>query len=657
MRFFNIILICVVFLSAQPVLLSQENGYDFLKNIPDSLKADTLVRLSKKYRLNDFPKALGIAKKALEVSLQVNDSVQTGNAYNCIGNAQHLMGNYEEALKNYLLAYTVFENIHSVKGLGSSCINLGVLNEDKANHVEALKYYHKAAEYSSRSGNRANTASVYNNIGIVFNNMGNVDSSLVYAFKALDIRKQLRNEDVQQTLGTSYSNIAILYMKKKDYTSAEKYYMLSYEEDVANNDMNSLAKTLSNLGDFYYQKGDYQKALKYLGSAKDTADKIGLTPLLLDVYWNFFCVYKKIDKYKEAAGYMEKYALLKDSLDGVKNHEMLEEMQTRYETEKKEQQIDLLNKDNLLKETQLNDEKTVRYFMFGFIAVIVISSIFIYNAYRNKKRANELLEEKNTEIQKQRNLLGEKNKEILDSINYAKNLQNAILPSLSSIRKHLPHTFIFYKPKDIVAGDFYWYFHSGNTVFIAAADCTGHGVPGAMVSMVCSNALNKVVKEQSIKDPGEILNAVKDLVVETYSKSAVKDGMDISMAAITDNGAEVRVSWAGANNPLWYVRSGTFTEIKADKQPIGKFDYSKPFTTHDITLSKGDNLFFITDGYADQFGGPKGKKFKYAQLKELLVKNISLSPEEQQHQLEKEFNDWSTGHQQVDDITIIGVRL
>ncbi|MGZ3902591.1 MAG: SpoIIE family protein phosphatase, partial [Bacteroidia bacterium] len=511
--------------------------------------------------------------------------------------------------------------------------------------------------YSAKSGNRANTASVYNNIGIVFNDMGNVDSSLVYAFKALEIRKQLRNEDVQQTLGTSYSNIAILYMKKKDYAAAEKYYMLSYDEDLANNDMNSLAKTLGNLGDFYYQKGDYSKALKYLGAAQDTAKNIGLTPLLLDVYWNYFCVYKKIDKYKEAAEYMEKYAVLKDSLDGVKNHEVLEEMQTRYETEKKEQQIDLLNKDNLLKETQLNDEKMVRYFMFGFIAVVVISSVFIYNAYRNKKRANELLKEKNTEIQRQRNLLGEKNKEILDSINYAKNLQDAILPSLAGIRKHLPGTFIFYKPKDIVAGDFYWFFHSGNALFIAAADCTGHGVPGAMVSMVCTNALNKVVKEQSIKDPGEILNAVKDIVVETYSKSAVKDGMDISLASITKQGNETKVLWAGANNPLWYIKDGSFAEIKADKQPIGKFDYSKPFTTHAVSLSTGDNLFFITDGYADQFGGPKGKKFKYAQLKELLCKNAALSPEEQEHQLIKEFNDWSTGHLQVDDVTIIGIRL
>lgn len=657
MRFFNKILTLSLLLVISSQLFSQKDEYAFLQNMPDSLKADSLVRLSKKYRLNDFAKAFTVAKKALEVSLQVNDSAQTGNAYNCMGNAQHLMGNYEDALKNYLLAYTVFENIHSIKGLGSTCINLGVLNADKANHAEALKYYHKAADYSAKSGNRANTASVYNNIGIVFSDMGNIDSSLVYAFKALEIRKELRNEDVQQTLGTSYSNIAILYIKKKDYTSAEKYYMLSYSEDLASNDLNSLAKTLSNLGDFYFQKGDYKKSLNYLKAAEDTAKSIGLTPLLLDVYWNYFAVYKKIEKYKEGAEYLEKYALLKDSLDGVKNHEVLQEMQTRYETEKKEQQIDLLNKDNLLKEAQLNDEKLVRYFMFGFIAVIIMSSVFIYNAYRNKKRANELLKEKNTEIQRQRNLLGEKNKEILDSINYAKNLQDAILPQLSIVRKYLPNTFVFYKPKDIVAGDFYWFFSSGKNIFLAVADCTGHGVPGAMVSMVCANALNKAVKEQGLQDPGAILDEVKNLVVEAYSKSEMKDGMDISLARINKDDNGINVSWAGANNPLWYIKSGAFAEIKADKQPIGKFDYSKAFTTHKISLAPGDSLFFITDGYADQFGGPKGKKYKYAPLKEFLHRNSSLPFEEQEQLLDKEFKNWSAGHQQVDDVTVIGVRL
>ncbi len=654
------ILFCLIAFLSGSLLFSQDKiDLKFIDNIPDSLKADTLNRLAKKYRLNDFNKSLFYCKKALEVALRVNDSIQVGNAYNGIGNENHLQGNYEEALKNYLLALTVFENLKSVKGLGSTSINLGVLNADKGNHLEALKYYHKAAIYAEKSGNLANTASVYNNIGIVFNDLGNADSALIYGFKALEIRKKMNSDDVQQTLGSSYSNIAVIYVKQKKFAEAEKYYLLSYNEDVANDDLNSLSKTLSNLGDLYAQMGDNAKALRYLKTAEDSAKKIEQLPLLVDIYWNFAMVYKKTENYKLASVYMEKYATLKDSIDGVKNHEVIEELQARYSTEKKEQEIVLLNKDNLLKESQLSEEKRIKYFVFGFAAVVLFSAVFIFNAYRNKKRANGLLKEKNREIQKQKNLLSEKNNEILDSIKYAKHLQDAIMPPVSLVKEHLPGAFIFYKPKDIVAGDFYWFHAAGDKLFFAAADCTGHGVPGAMVSMVCANALNRAVKEFGLTEPGKILDTVTKLVIETYEKSesGVSDGMDISMVCMAKQKENYEVKWCGANNPLWFIKAGNFNEIKADKQPVGKFENHKPFTTHTLSLVKGDKIFLLTDGFADQFGGQKGKKYKYAPLKEFLVKHSSAGPDEQKLALETEFAAWRGKLEQVDDVTILGVNL
>jgi serine phosphatase RsbU (regulator of sigma subunit) len=216
---------------------------------------------------------------------------------------------------------------------------------------------------------------------------------------------------------------------------------------------------------------------------------------------------------------------------------------------------------------------------------------------------------------------------------------------------------VLYKPKDIVAGDFYWMEEINDCVLIAAADCTGHGVPGAMVSVVCSNALNRAVKEFHLSDTGAILDKVTDLVLETFEKSVseVKDGMDISLVSI--NKLSKKIQWSGANNPLWYFDNGELKEITADKQPIGKTDNRKPFTAHTFVCKPNTTLYLFTDGYADQFGGPKGKKFKYKPLQELLSENHKKEPQSQQTILNTAFDNWKGELEQVDDVCIIGIKL
>jgi serine phosphatase RsbU (regulator of sigma subunit) len=233
----------------------------------------------------------------------------------------------------------------------------------------------------------------------------------------------------------------------------------------------------------------------------------------------------------------------------------------------------------------------------------------------------------------------------------------AILPTTETVREHLPESFIFYQPKDIVAGDFYWMEHLDGITFIAAADSTGHGVPGAMVSIVCSNALNRAVKEFRLRKTGEVLNKTRELVLETFAKSSsdVKDGMDISLLAI--HKAKQSISWSGANNSLWYVADGKLNEIKGDKQPIGKTENAKSFTTHEVGYQTGNHFYLYTDGYADQFGGSKGKKFKYRQLQEFVLANSFRTMEEQKQMLEEEFDNWKGNLEQVDDVTIIGLKI
>ena len=300
--------------------------------------------------------------------------------------------------------------------------------------------------------------------------------------------------------------------------------------------------------------------------------------------------------------------------------------------------------------------------------VLIITFIMWNVSFRKEVKLRAIAEEK---LKETLNEVEEKNREITDSINYAKRIQDAIMPSHDFIKTHLPNFHIYYQPKDIVAGDFYWAEKIGDSFYIAAADCTGHGVPGALVSVVCSNALNRTVKEFKLTEPGQILDKTRELVLESFSKSGgdIKDGMDISLLSI--KGTEVK--WAGANNPLWYVEGSVssslsvraesrtenkgLVEVKANKQPIGKTDNPLPFTTHLLNVAKGDTLYLFTDGYADQFGGPKGKKFKYKQFEELLISSKELPLNEQFELIEKNLNEWKVGLEQVDDVCVIGIRL
>jgi serine phosphatase RsbU (regulator of sigma subunit) len=277
--------------------------------------------------------------------------------------------------------------------------------------------------------------------------------------------------------------------------------------------------------------------------------------------------------------------------------------------------------------------------------------------YKQKQKANRELSIKNETIILQKHLVEEKQKEILDSITYAKRLQQAILPHKEFLDKYIPDNFILYKPKDIVAGDFYWAEKIGDLFFIAAADSTGHGVPGAMVSVVCSNALNRSVKEFKLTDTGKVLDKTRELVIETFEKSnaEVKDGMDISLLCIDLKNKTI--FWSGANNPLWYIQNNELKEIKAHKQPIGKTDNPTPFITHQILCNEPSVFYLFTDGFADQFGGPNGKKFKYKQLSDLLIKNNRLSQKEQAQIIEKTFNEWKGELEQVDDVCVIGIRI
>jgi serine phosphatase RsbU (regulator of sigma subunit) len=293
-------------------------------------------------------------------------------------------------------------------------------------------------------------------------------------------------------------------------------------------------------------------------------------------------------------------------------------------------------------------QQILTYATAGGLVLVGFFLIYVFNRLKVTRKQKGIIEYAHHE-------LGEKNKEIVDSINYAKRIQSAILPPKKVVKEHLKESFILYKPKDVVAGDFYWLETKEKKVLFAAADCTGHGVPGAMVSVICNNALNRSVREHGLTDPSMILDKTREIVVQEFEKSEeeVKDLMDFALCSLEGN----RLQYAGAHNPLWIIRNGEILETKANKQQIGKFDNPEPYTTHSFELKKGDSVYIFSDGFVDQFGGEKGKKFKVSAFRNLLLSVQDKSLEEQKTILNDTFETWRGKLEQIDDVCVIGIRI
>lgn len=299
------------------------------------------------------------------------------------------------------------------------------------------------------------------------------------------------------------------------------------------------------------------------------------------------------------------------------------------------------------------------------LLVYILIRLSIRRVKAQNERLEQIVEERTTEIAKQNTKLEiqkaeieQKSNDILDSIKYAERIQTAILPTDDTLNNIFEgEHFVLYKPKDIVSGDFYWADKFDNQAIFAAVDCTGHGVPGAFVSIVGFNGLNRTVNEFDLRQPAQILDKLTDLVVGTFAKSEsqIKDGMDIALCNI-DYSKNI-LTYAGANNPLILIRNGELTEIKANKQPIGEFHNRVPFTNHELKLEKGDCIYVFSDGFADQFGGEKGKKFKNKALKELLIEISTFDMRTQRAKLSEAFENWKGDFEQLDDVCMFGVKI
>lgn len=605
-------------------------------------------QLAKKY----WNKALKLGEKRIKSERSTYNIDQLANATNGLGIIHRRMGDYSVALTYYQRCLKLNEEMNSEGNKGYTLQNIGIIYRDLQEFDKAIEYYNKSLAIRKKVGDTLGLASTYNAFGILYRRMKQYDMALKYYKESLEISAKMKDDE---NVAQSYNNIGVVYVIAENYPKAIEFFNKGYELHSSKNNEAGMARYHANMGGLYRRMGNLNKSIEEGLKAYELYDKMGRKKDKYEVALQLSQAYVKVKQYRNGLKYYKNYIFLRDSVFNEESMREIAQKELQFEFDKKMMADSLARAEaqkiqQIQYEQEINQQKTVTYGGAIILIIVILFSALIYKRLKISNKQKEIIEE-------QKLIVEAKNKEIVDSINYAKRIQSAILPSIDKIQEKLPHSFVLYQPKDIVAGDFYWYKEREGKILMAVADCTGHGVPGAMVSVVCNNALNRSVNDFKLTEPAKILDKTAELVIEAFEKNheEVKDGMDICLCSFDLENKQLE--YAGAINSLFYITENKLTEIKGDKQPIGQFAHMKPFTNHKLSLSEGDKIYMFSDGYADQFGGKKGKKYMYKRFRELIVKVSALDFSKQGDWLKTEFEQWRGDLEQLDDVCVIGVKV
>jgi len=662
----------------------------------------------------NYSEALKSNLICLKIKKEIGDKKGVGDTYNNIGNIYYGLGDYHEALTNFFACLAILNEIAEKKNIGAAYGNIGRVYRRQGNYPEALKNYFTSLKFEEKAGNKIGIGNAYNNIANVYENQGDYTQALKNHFISLKIREKSVDK---HGIGDSYNNIGNVYFRQGNYAHALKnnFAALKIREEMG--DKRGIGDSYLNIGDIYFDEGNlasvtgnvslamtdkYPLAMKNYVAALAVKEKIGDQQGVANALINIGRIFTHQKKYKEAREYETKGLLIykkigekdgirdsynalekndsaqgnfkgayenhklavlyRDSLLNEKNTKKTVQIQMQYSFDKKESlaKAEQDKKDALAAEEKQR-QKLITYSISTGLFLVLLLALFIYRGYRQKQKTNLIITQKKSEVEKQKHIIEEKHKEITDSINYAERIQRSFLASTQLLDENLKDHFVFFQPKDVVSGDFYWATKLKNNNFIlVTADSTGHGVPGAIMSILNISCLEKSVEEEKLVEPAEILNHTRSKIIERLKKdgsiSGGKDGMDCSL--ISFDFQNNKFTYACANNPVWAVREKQILEFTPDKMPVGKHDKDMlTFNQHTVDLQKGDVVYAFTDGLPDQFGGPRGKKFMYKQLKELLIGIAHLPMPEQKETLKQSLDKWKGNLEQVDDICLIGIRI
>jgi len=698
--------------SGFPGVLAQpgeiQHNIDSLENLLTDAaginKYEILLSIAGIYININTYKSLQYRKKALSLAKELGEKPRIAESLNIVGYTYSLRQNYKKALDYYLeankicdaLADSPDETIRRTgkEGISSSLQKIGIIYHRQSNYKKALEYLFESLGIDKELGYKEGDPITLVTIGDVYTFQGNYVKSSDYYQKALNIYKE---QEYKLGIAHSFASIGTLYYLQNKKRKAKEYYQQSLNILEELEDKRVITNVFNNLATIYEDWHNYPKALAYYQRGLAIAKEIGEKRMTKSIYESLAILYFKMgeagksgraENFKQAYQYYELFTQVKDSIFTEQSNRYIAEIGEKYESEKKEKEIKIQKLEISQKSAEVNKQRVIIWAGAGGLLLVIVLAFFIYRGYRQKQVANMKLERKNTTITRQKKqieiqkaIVEQKNKDITDSIFYAQHIQQAILPAKELIRELLPESFTLLKPKDIVSGDFYWLAgvhpqsassHLGKAgdglVIWAVVDCTGHGVPGAFMSMIGNSLLDEIVIENGVTEADRILNRLREHIIKALGQKGVtgeqQDGMDIALCKINAvNGHARSIQFAGAYNPLWIVRKGELIEIKGDKQPIGIYEKIAPFTKHEIALKKGDMLYTFSDGYADQFGGDskgeygEGQKFMKGKFKKLLL-SIHDKPMEQQKQiLDKTIEKWRGNIEQGDDICVVGVRV
>ncbi len=640
--------------------------------------------------IRNYEEAVKIAKKLKNVLFEAG-------LYNQMGVVFMNADDNISALNYYTLGWQLSKQVKDTTGIKNGLLNMAAIYSQVGKVGDAINNYFELWKLCEATKDTAGIASAYASLAVIYSDIGDVKKAKEYNEYSLKIDIQLDN---QFSIALDYARLAANEMLGKNYEGALAFYnkALGIWEKIG--DRREIASTYSSVANVYYETGNLEESKIYFKKAKALADEmqekytgysvaLGMGKIFLkqrkcfdaekqlnisleiakeiksiqymkDANKALYDLYCQTGQYQKALESYKSFIEARDSLNNKDVTKKLVQKQMQFDFDKKEDASKAeQNRKDIQARLHLQKERIILGTVSCGFLLVAVMAFLAFRGYQQKKRDNLIIEQ---EKRKSDELLCEvqlKNKEITDNINYALRIQNAILPDIKLIYKTLCESFLLYLPKDIVSGDFYGFAERNGKVVIIAADCTGHGVSGAFMSMIGSSLLNQIINERNITEPAEILRQLNIMIIESLNQNEneTNDGMDVSICVF--NAEMTELQYAGANRPLWVIRNNELITLSPDKHPIGGLQVAmdRKFSNHKVDLCKGDTLYLFSDGFADQFGGEKGKKLMTSKFKAELLAIQDKTMREQEYYLKTYFDRWKGKNEQVDDVLVIGIRV
>jgi tetratricopeptide (TPR) repeat protein len=661
------------------------------------------------YNRGSFDEAIEFQLKAASIEELLENKQGLTAIYNNIGIIYDNLGLYDKAIDYHHKSLNLKDEIDDKAGVAASYTNIGSIHYNQGEKEKSLEYYLKALEIYEKTDNARGLAASYNNIGLIYRSDEDYEKAIEYYLKSLEIREKLGEK---RGLFINYNNLGIVHRHIGDYATALDYYQKAVKiseeikdkhgQSVVFNSIANLYLTLADSSDISARNSYLKTAKQYSHKAYDLAVETGSLVRQSFAANILRIIYTRMGICSEALKYAEIFIAANDSVFNQEKSKAIAEAEKKFQAEKKQLQIEKLEQEKVLQQTEISRQQEVGKMQIVLIVIIVfglvIISVFlaiVINRLKTTRKQKHIIEDQKIIVEEKNIMLNEQNEEIraqhdeiehqrdeiaaqrdmvvrqkehiefqknqiTDSISYAKLIQTAVLPTNDYANNLLGEHFILFKPKDIVSGDFYWITKVKNKKVVAVADCTGHGVAGAFMSMLGLSFLKEIVGKKGITDPAEILGHLRDDIIEALQQKGKmtdqKDGMDMALCVFDET--NLKLSYAGANIPLVIIsKQNELNVILPDKQPIAFHRKMKLFANNEIQLSKGDSIYLASDGYQNQLGGEFYKMFMSKNYHKLLTE-ISDNPMSQQKNILIEtYELWKGEHEQVDDVTVIGIRV